>query len=70
MSCLLCDSWAHCPTNPKTLHPRPKKVVEEVDVEIALLTGFTWGNMEDSIQYLCKDHYDMVFEMKSKLKVK
>jgi hypothetical protein len=67
MSCLLCDSWAHCPTNPKTLHPRPKKVVEDVDVEIALLTGFALGFGNRSWDDLCLDHQDMVAQMTAKL---
>ncbi len=67
MTCVLCDSWAHCPVNPKSLHPRKRTNVTDRDVEVALLTGFLWGAVEGDITKLCDDHRDMHAELKAKL---
>ena len=59
MSCILCDSWANCPVNPATKHPKKRDVVVERDVESALLTGYVWGLLasEHSIAAeLCTEH--------------
>ena len=66
MSCILCDSWAHCPVNPKSLHPRRRDTVIERDVEVALLTGYVWGSA-DACRSLCVDHVAEVAEMKKRL---
>lgn len=65
MSCVLCDSWAHCPVNPKSLHPRKRTEVVEQDVEVALLTGFVWGTVK--AEELCDKHREAVSSMKTHL---
>jgi len=67
MTCVLCDSWAHCPVNPASLHPQKRSVVTAQDVEVALLTGFLWGNVAGAEIKLCDDHRTMHAEFKTKL---
>ena len=67
MSCVLCDSWAHCPVNPESLHPRKRTEITDQDVETALLTGFVWGKATK--QTLCDDHALMVANMMIALRI-
>ena len=66
-TCVLCDSWAHCPVNPESLHPRKRNTVTDRDVEVALLTGFLWGTVEGDVTKLCDDHRDRHAALKVKL---
>lgn len=64
MTCVLCDSWAGCPVNPHTLHPRPRTTITDQDVEVALLTGYMWGTVDPE---LCSEHRQMVDDLKKRL---
>jgi len=72
MTCILCDSWAHMPANPKTKHPEGPRPVIERDVETALLVGFMWGTVYNEMlpwkrADLCANHILAVAELAEKL---
>lgn len=67
--CTLCDSWDHCPSNPKTVHPRPHAATDH-DVEMALLLGYAWGVAEgDSLAKLCDSHRKAVDELAQRMRL-
>lgn len=73
MTCTLCESWNHSPVNPKTLHPNRQLTVTSHNVEVALLVGYAWGQIDawkkvdGERSQLCADHQEMVASMIQRL---
>jgi hypothetical protein len=66
--CVLCDSWAHSPSNPETLHPRKLLTVTPHEVETALFLGFVWGKTSERLGMgLCQKHAIAVADAASRL---